>query len=78
VLIVFFNSRISPFTSTVISVEVAIVDAAVATFAMFAPAREVLRHRSSRCLSILPRASHAADFRLAASLPSVPTSAPRG
>ena len=69
VLIVFFNSRISPFTSTVILRDRSPRATAVVTSAMLRTcAVRLLRHRVHRVREILPRPAHARHVRLTAEL----------
>ena len=75
VLMVFFSSRISPFTSTVIFCDRSPAATAVVTSAMFRTCDgEVAGHEVHRVGQVLPRAGHALHVGLAAELPSVPTS----
>ncbi len=69
VLMVFFSSRISPFTSTVILCERSPFATAVVTSAMFRTwRREVAGHGVHRVGEVLPRARHTLHLGLAAQL----------
>ena len=69
VLMVFFSSRISPFTSTVIFLDRSPLATAVVTSAMLRTwAGEVAGHRVHGVGQVLPGAGHALHLRLAAEL----------
>ena len=68
-LIVFFSSRISPRTSTVIFFDRSPIATAVVTSAMLRTcAGQVAGHRVDRVGEVLPRAGHARHFGLTAEL----------